>query len=306
MQRRTVRGILAATLAFLLGGSAVVLAATPTTEVATANDEFDGSGNADYLAWTFISPRSPNVWRVKVRPTGGSTFSLNDHGRWSTGSVDRTGSLLSYTRFTSRRGHPPDGDIYLYDLATGTNVDIPPDVDTSSMEFFPSISEGRLLFIRRAAGSEILWLVTDLDTGFKVPLLQVDLDQQFIANKPNLIGNWVTYSICRQLGCNVFRYNLETDALDKVPNPLGKYYYAPSADLAGNVYFERSGAKCGWNAKLMKWTGTGEATVFHSLPRGHDLNGTSVFDDGAGNVTLYADVFGCAKSDQNIISFTNP
>jgi len=37
-----------------------------------------------------------------------------------------------------------------------------------------------------------------------------------------------------------------------VPNPLDKYYLSPSADLAGNVYVERSGAACASNATLMK------------------------------------------------------
>jgi hypothetical protein len=191
-------------------------------------------------------------------------------------------------------------------MSARTHVDVPPGVNTASTEFFPAISEDRLIFIRRGGGSETLWLVTDLVTGDKVPVLTVDRDRAVIANAPNLIGNWVTYAICRRTGCEAFRYDIDQGTTDRVPNPLGKYYFAPSADLAGNVYVERSGAACGSNAKLMKWTGTGDPTVFYSFARGHDMNGSSVFDDDAGNVTVYPDVFGCARSNQDIISFANP
>jgi hypothetical protein len=278
----------------------------PTTVVGTDNYEFAGTGNADYVAWTSITQRDPNLWRIKVTPTGGSTFTLNDHGRWHTGGMDRTGSLLSYYRLVRQRSGRFTSDIHLYDMQTRAQVDVPPGVNSPDSEFFPAVSEGRMVYVSRAGGLEHLWLVTDLATGDKIPLLQLDVDEAVIANAPSLIGNWVTYAVCRRNGCNAYRYDIDLDGVRKVPNPLDKYYFAPSADLAGNVYFERSGAACGSNAALMKWTGDGNPTPFYSFASGHDMNGTSVFDGGGGNVTLYADVFGCRRFNQDIISFTNP
>jgi hypothetical protein len=299
---RSIRMMLGVALAFLVLGTSWALAGTPTPVKTTRNAEVFASGNADYFAWNFRSRRHPNVSIIKVQPTGGGVFSLNHRGRWYVGDMDQTGSLLPYARIIGRE----NPDIHIYDMSARGAATVPPNVNTSKAEYFPAISGNQLTFVRRSARSATLWLVTDRSTGAKIAVASVQLRDATIANPPNLIGNWVTYSICRHGGCEAYRYDIGLGTTDKVPNPNDKYSFAPAADLAGNVYVERSALACGRQAKLVKWTGTGDPTAFYSFARGHDMTSTSVYDDGAGNVTLYADVFDCAHLNQDIVSFLNP
>jgi len=301
---RTVRVISAGFLALLLLGSATAFAGGPTTVVATPNDELHGSGNADYFAWTFIRDGHPEIY-IKIKPTSGSVTTINKRGRWLSGSMDQTESLLPYWRVTGK-GSNRDMDIHVYDMAANDEAAVPPNVNTSKLEYFPAISGNQMTFVRAGASTQTLWLVTDRSTGAKIALTTLDTRRAVVANAPNLMGNWVTYAVCRRSGCEAYRYDIGLATTDKVPNPQEKYYFAPSADIAGNVYLERSGAACGSNAKLMKWTGTGNPSTFYSFASGHDMIGTSVYDDGAGSVTLYVDTLSCARANADIVSFSNP
>ena len=253
---RTVRGVSVVALALLLVGSGTAFAGGPTTVVATRNDELDGSGNADYFAWTFVRVGHPGLF-IKVKPTGGSVTTLNSRGRWRSGSMDQTGSLLPYWRITGQ-GSSRDMDIHVYDMLAQAEAAVPPNVNTNKLEYFPAISGNQMTFVRQGRTTQTLWLVTDRTTGAKVPVATLDLRRAIVANAPNLMGNWVTYAVCRRSGCEAYRYDIGLASTAHVPNPLDKFYFAPSADIAGNVYLERSGAACGSNAKLMKWTGSGD------------------------------------------------
>ena len=292
------------TLLVLSGSSAFAGILEPRPVQVTPNDEFGGVGNADYFAWTLDTPRGSDAVKVRVRPTSGSEFSLNDEGRWFVGGMNETGSLLSYYRVTGSRNLT--SDVHLYDMAARSRVGVPDGVNTAKFEYFPALSGNSMIFVRRGRVSATLWLIPDRSTGEKFEIKTVDSDRAFFSNAPNLLGNWLTYSLCRQAGCEAYRYDIGLRNTVTVPHETGTYSFAPSADLAGNVYFEQSGRYCGAHAKLMKWTGTGQPSMFYSFDPGRDMNGTSVYDDGAGSVTVYADVFGCNRTNQNIVSFANP
>jgi hypothetical protein len=301
---RTVRAIFVGVLALLLLGSATAFAGSPTTVVATRNYEFHGSGNADYFAWTFARNGHRELI-IKVKPTGGSVVTINKRGRWQSGSMDQTGSLLPYWRITGK-GSNRDMDIHVYDMAANDEAAVPANVNTNKLEYFPAISGNQMTFVRAGSSTQTLWLVTDRSTGAKLAVATLDRSRAIVANAPNLMGNWVTYAVCRRTGCEAYRYDIGLATTTRVPNPQNKYYFAPSADLAGNVYLERSGAGCGASAKLMKWAGSGNPSTFYSFNSGHDMIGTSVYDDGAGSVTLYVDTYGCATGSRDIVSFSNP
>jgi hypothetical protein len=303
--RRLRLDVIAVGLVTLLVGATAASAGTPTDVKATANDELFGSGNADYFAWTFVSRRDPHVYRVKVQPTGGDPFSLNTRGRRFSGDMDPNGTVLPYSRILGR-GDSRTDDIFLYDMEARTDVAVPDGINTGKNEFFPAISGNHMTFLRRSATSETLWLVTDLSTGDKIPIVTLDPRETVVANPPNIVGNWLAYAICRHAGCEAYRYDISQGQAVKVPNPRDKYSYAPAVDLAGTVYVERSSLQCGQHATLVKWTGSGDPTVFHEYRSGHDLTSTSVYDDGGGNVTLYVDVYDCAHVNEDIVSFSNP
>jgi hypothetical protein len=299
-----IRRALAAAVAIVMFCPAWAFAeTTPTGAQVTPNDEFGGVGNADYFAWSFVNQRTPRVVQVKFRPTGGSAVTLNDRGRWFAGGMAEAGSLLSYYRISG--GRTPTSDVHLYDMATQSEVAVPAGVNTAKVEVFPAVSGASMTFVRQGPGSATLWLVPDRATGDAVEIKTIDLHRAFFSNAPNLLGNWITYSICRQAGCEAYRYDIGLDAADTVPHATGTYAYAPSADLAGTVYFEQSGKYCGAHARLMTWDGSGQPSTAYRFNPGRDMNGTSVFDDGS-HVTVFADIFGCRKVDQDIVKFTDP
>ncbi len=303
---RTGRTVFAGTMALLLLGSSwAVAGTTPTPVLATSNDEYLGSGNGDYTAWTYQSDAHPDVIKVKFKPTGGTVTALNDRGRWLAGRMDQYGTRLPYFRI---HGGLRDrtGDIFIYDMASQADVAVPPNVNTNQLEAFPALSGTQMTFVRETSSSQTLFLVTDLNSGSKVAVKTVDLTHGYFANAPDFIGNWVTYAVCRRSGCEAYRYDIPQGITELVPNPLDKFSFAPAADLDGNVYVERSGAACGSDARLMKWTGSGDPTVFYSFAAARDMNGTYVDDDGGGNVTLYVDILGCGHRNRDIVSFLNP
>jgi hypothetical protein len=301
-----VRKALGAAVVILMLIPSWAFAVTPTPIKVTRNFEYGGSGNADFFAWTFQSRRHPNTSRIKVDPTTAPVFTANNRGRWIAGTMGQTGSLLPYTRLTGRRNNNLSSDIHLYDMAVPAKVADPPHVNTGKFEYFPALDGNQLTFVRDSGSTSTLWLVTDISTGAKIEVATIDRTKAFFANAPNLIDHWVTYALCKRSGCEAYRYDTDLDSRVKVPNPLDKLYFAPSADLAGNVYVERSSPGCGRQARLVKWTPGSDPSVFYSFDPGIDMIGTSVFDDGVGNVTLYSDFFDCADGDLDIWSFLNP
>ncbi len=290
-----------AALALWLIAVPALAALMPTALKVTRRNELEGTGNADYFAWTRDDPGSPRGFHVWVQPTGGAPYEVNPRGTNFVGQIDQTGSRLVYDQFPHG-----GGDIKLYDMASKTQVALPAGIDTAKPEFEAAVFGNQLTFIRAGRTETTLWLVTDLSTGAKIAVKVIDPSTTFFANPPHLYGNWLTYATCNRKTCAAFRYDIGGMSTLKIPNPRHLLYFAPSSDLAGNVYFERSRFGCGRAARMMKWIGSGDPTVFYSFAPGTDMTGSSVFDDGAGNVTVYVDFFDCATNGGDIYSFANP
>jgi hypothetical protein len=217
--------------------------------------------------------------------------------------VDDASSRLAY--FFARHG---EFDIRLYDMASQTRVATPPDVNTQRSEYWPGLSGNQLSFVREGPATATLYLVTDLTSGAKIAIKVIDASRFFFPTPPRLLGNWITYSVCtsRVTNCKAYRYDISGAITRQVPDPRHLLYFAPSADLAGNVYLERSGRACGDGARLMRWAGTGNPATVYTFTRGTDLTGTSVSDDNAGTVVVFVDFFDCPTGAGDIFSFTNP
>jgi hypothetical protein len=294
----------------VLGAAVVVLTATiasagtPTGVRTTRRSEFGATANANYLAWTQDEAGHLNHFHVWVKPTGQAAFQVDQAGRAFTGQVDPMGTTLVYFFL----GHG-NYDVRLYDMSTKTRTAAPPNVNTAQNEYWPGLSSTQLTFVRESRTAARLYLVTDMTTGAKVVVKSIDTSKSFFPTPPRLMGNWVTYAVCtaRITSCKAYRYDISGSTTRQIPNPRHLFYFAPSADLAGNVYLERSGRNCGDSARLMKWTaGGGNPTSVYAFARRTDLTGTSVFDDNAGTVIVYVDFYDCPTGAGDIFSFTNP
>jgi hypothetical protein len=302
MRRPTLAALVVAiSIALLTPGAFAGAVATPV-RTDPSRLEFEGSGNANYFAWTQDQEDAyfqRNVW---VLPTGGQEYEVRAGGGQAvSGQMDHTGSLLPYEHCVHNAC-----DIVLFDMSTQTKQPLPAGINTTKREIFPALYGDQMTFLRDAGSTQTLYLVTDLSTGAKVALRSVDNRRATFSNEPRLTGNWVTYAICNRTGCHAFRYDIAGDSTTKIPNPLGKRDTAPSPNIAGNVYFERCRYRCGAHASLMKWTGSGDPTAFYSFPSGTDAAQTSVYDDGGGNVVLYVDFRTYSTGNMDIYSFSNP
>jgi hypothetical protein len=72
------------------------------------------------------------------------------------------------------------------------------------------------------------------------------------------------------------------------------------------VYFIKSGVGCGTSVRLMQWIGSGDPTILYFFDSSTDVGYTSLFDDGAGNVTIYANFYFCDTGESDIYSFVFP
>jgi hypothetical protein len=263
--------------------------------------QFGGTGNADYFAWTQdrAGAKGLDVW---VEPTGGAKFQVNGAGTGFTGAIDQATSTLAWQLIKHNTS-----DVKLYDMATQTNIPLPSGINTSAWECCAGIFESTFTFVRTTNAAFKLYLVTDLLTGAKIKFATINRPNVYLYSDPRLYGNWIVWSTQDAVGhWKAYRYDIMNDITKKIPNPLGKLYYAPSVDVLGNVYFIRSGNGCGASVRLMKWTGTGDPTVAYSFDSDTDVVYTSVFDDGLGAVKVYVDFFDCSTGNIDIYSFSNP
>ncbi|HEV8563988.1 MAG TPA: hypothetical protein VGR41_03680 [Actinomycetota bacterium] len=269
-----------------------------------ARDQFGGTGNADYFAWT-QDVGGTNRLSVWVDPVVGSSFKVNGAGTGFSGAVDQTGSKLAWQHIRHNTS-----DVKLYDMATQTNVPLPSGINTSGWEWGAGVFGNMFTFSRTTNSAFKLYLVTDLSTGAKIKYATINRPKVDIYGPPRLYGNWIVWSTISAHGWKAYRYDIGNALTQKIPNPLGKFYYAPSVDVAGNVYFIRSGNGCGASLRLMKWpTAGGNPTILYSFDNQTDVVYTSVFDDGLGGaVTVYVDFLDCtaASFNSDIYSFSIP
>ena len=288
-------------LATTLVAASALAGVGPTPIKASNRDEQNASGNAGYFAWTQDAAGDRDARNVWVEPTGSSAYEVGHGGRLFAGQMDPIGTVLPYQRVA--RGQ---SDLRLFDMATQQHLDLPARINSIKWEQWPALYGNQMTFIRYGAINTTLFLVTDMTTGRKIKIETIDSDRASFANLPRLNGNWLTYAICHRRGCDAYRYDIASARLRRIPNPLDLLYFAPSPDLSGTVYFERSRSGCGRSARMMKWTGAGAPTSFYRFERGTDMTGSMTFDDNAGTVTLFVDVYDCDTERGDIYSFTNP
>jgi hypothetical protein len=268
-----------------------------------AKYQVQGTGNADYFAWTqYVANRKG--WEVWVEPTGGVKFPVNLVGDGYAGAVDQTGSMLAWQRVTNNHS-----DVKLFDMASLVDVPLPSGINTSRWECCSGVFGTMFTFVRITNSAFKLYLVTDLSTGAKIKFTTVDFPT-VIYSWPRLYGNWIVWSTINGSGekWRSYRYDIANDIILRIPNPLHKWNYAPSVDVAGNVYFIRSGHSCGASVRFMKWDGdlADNPVVLYSFDPGIDAQTTSVFDEGLGTVKVYVDFLDCSAGESDIYSFTNP
>ncbi len=270
----------------------LTLGVMPTAEAATLTkvtddrdvDEGSVAVSGTYFAWSQNSIAHPSHYNSFVRPVGGGDpVRVNPRGTRSY-SVGIDGSTVVYQ--VSRHGH---GNLALYDAATDTGSALPAAVNSDKFENRPSLSGDWLLFTR-------------LGRRTKVILYNLTTDEQRILHKgrgyvvsDQVNGDWATFETCAvRRGalrrCNLFRYQISTEGLEKIENP-DLQQYAGGIDVDGTVYMTRAGGhdvwRCGLRARIVRYPVGGPGTVIARIRRGFDAFVTFAFDEPGGSTTAY-------------------
>jgi hypothetical protein len=311
---RRIAGVLILSSTMVLLATAVAYAAVPEpVQDAPGVYEISAAASPAYFAWTHNLPSKPGQYNSYVRPSGGGPrVRINPTGTKSF-SVGIDGSLVVYE---SIRRHSTN--LHFYDAATQTRDPMPDGVNTRSLEGSPTLSGDWLLFTRdsgnrvkfsRARTKVILFNVTTKES--RVLRSELNRDAYVVSDQVN--GDWATFERCdfdrhtqEYSNCDVFRYQISTEALVRISNP-GRQQYAAGISQDGTIYMVRTGGpnvwRCGQNTRIVRYPVGGPGVVIAEI--GSDALRTFATDETDTSTTLYFERFRCSSNESGIYRIPN-
>jgi outer membrane protein assembly factor BamB len=288
--------------ATFVGTATPALAVEPVVVVDTDKPEVGPAASTTFLAWIEHSGRAlkPNV---RAQAIGDDTsFRVNPQGTSAfTGGID--GSTLIYEQFS--RDEP--SDLVMVDLSTQTELDVPEGVNTSRVEFSPSISGSHLLFGRTIRhGAEIILFDTTTSTSEVVYSRTRTERREFFILPIQVNGNYAVWHQAtlstrngNLISADVFLYDIAAATTTKIPktDPDRAVLYGPSVDSDGTVYFGRSSPACGKNAQLVSLQLDGTETVLYEFPLNRDFQFSVAVDNSNNTTDVYFDRANCRSDD---------
>jgi hypothetical protein len=272
----------------LVAPTAAAAAPIPQTAVRAKPppvNEQSPSAAAGYLAWEQNSRLRPGVYNVYAQAAGGARFRVNAPGTQAGLGTGIQGHTLAYTQVRGTRS-----SIRLFDLRTHRRYGPPAGVNTPHAESEPSISGGRLLYLRRTGGARPVSrvLLADIHTG-AVRVIDTVSGRRAFLEAGQVDGGYAVYT--KSIGggvSNVWLYDISTGHVRMVPNPAGRTHSAPAVNASGTVYFEESGRACGAGVRIDEYPVGGPVIVEGTLNPGIDLFHPSVYENGPEDDYLFA------------------
>jgi hypothetical protein len=305
----------------LIIGSAVALASTVIAWAVVpekvlddpALNEQSSAASPAYFAWSQNLPSKPNQYNTYVQPTGGGPrVRVNPEGTRSY-TVGIDGSMVVYD--AERHNNQ---NVRFFDAATEDRPAMPDGVNTSRREFRPTLSGSWLLFTRdniNRTSFERSWtkvILFNIATEERRVLRAVRSRRAYLVGD-QVNGNWATFERCRfslrtfdYSNCNVFRYNIATQATVKIANPGGQQYAAAIAQ-DGTIYMIRTGAPtvwhCGRNTRVVRFPIGGPGVVIGEIRT--DALTTFATDETDTSTTLYLQKLRCNANRSGIYRIPN-
>jgi hypothetical protein len=259
-------------------------AVTPVRVLDTSEaDEWFGSMQGDWFAWTANTSQRPKDIRGYVREAGSDPRRIQINGDVFVGDVILDGPRAGQVVVTA--GDQNAGDIRFYDLATHDVTNAPQGVNTAKRETAGTVSGDYLAFSRRYSDSR-----TDvLLYRFSTQTLTTIASGWFFVTQVN--GDYVTYMRCVPRTCDVWRYTISTDRTVKMPvAPDGRANYFPAVSTSGDVYYvQGDNDECGKNTRILRWR-QGNVTRALALPDGTELLTLRVGTRGTDDVLTFTEV----------------
>jgi len=292
----------------------VTLAGMPAAHAATLTkvvddpdvDEASVAVSVDYFAWSQNSAGHPRHYNTYVRPVGGGdAVRVNPRGTGSF-NVGIDGDTVVY-----QRTHRDDGDLALYDATTEARPALPDGVNTDWFENRPSLSGDWLLFTRQH-GYAAKVVLFNLSTSEQRILQRVRDTHGIYLVSDQVNGDVATFESCGVAhgdlkNCNLFRYQISTEEITKVPPD--RQQYSGGIDADATLYMTRTGGpefwRCGRHSRIIRSPLGGPDTVLVKLRNGHDAYVTFAVDEMDGSTTAYVVKVRCSDMDEGIYSIAD-
>lgn len=270
---RRSHALLAAAAVLALTAAPAATVEGPFQVLGGPRDQLLPSVNETYLVWTESSEAYPNRYHAYARVRGtAEKFRLNPGGtRGRIGGIDPRGNYAIYYRIDGQQS-----DLYRFNLDAKTQSKLPAPINTAKFERDPRISDRFILFARDTASEVQVWLWDRVDKTIE-KLAAYDFFRFYVS--PGAVGErYATWSVCGPLSCNAWIHDTDLGTRKKIPAADGRARYAPIVDEnEGQVYFVRSGQRCGANVRIMRVPvgdlGAKQATLT-VLPDGVDVGFT--------------------------------
>jgi hypothetical protein len=161
-------------------------------------------------------------------------------------------------------------DLLLFDLRTRRFHEPPRGGNTRAWEWHGSISGRSLLFGRFNGVNGYDIVLTDLRTG-REHILDSVRGHGAYAEPGQVNAGYAVWAGCPDNFCTVYRYNIRTRAVIRVPGDYKHVQYRSAVSANGDVYYGRGLYSCGGQVKLMRYRPGEPPIVLTTLPRGYDF-----------------------------------
>jgi hypothetical protein len=272
----------------------VAVAATPTKVLATSRNEFDGTAEGGYLAYTQSRAGHPSQFDAYLKPPALARIKVNAGGTQAYHpSLDLANATLGDALvFVQRSGG--DANIKIWDVDSGGRSNPPAGVNSQVAESKPSLDGDHLLFGRGPQNRTYIARVILFYLVTETPLVVDTTPADGTVFPGTVNGDWATWTECSPTDCRAWRYKISTEEKTEVPSGA-RLIYTSAVGIDGTVWFVQSGIGCGANVKIRRHEIGSAPTTLVDFPSGVDA-GISDLDDSGSTRRLYFSRVNCSNT----------
>ena len=290
--------VVISTFASLLVLADLAVAATPTKVLGTPRNEFDGTAESGYFAYSQSRPGEPNRFDAYLKAPGLARVKVNAVGTQGYHpSLDMANATLGDALVFVQKGGG-DADLKIWDVGAGGRRNPPVGVNTAASEAKPSLDGDHLLFGRGPADRVSIIRVILFDLTSNTSMVIDTAPANGIVYPGTLSGDWATWTECSPTDCRVWRYQISTATKTEVPSGA-RLIYTSAVGQDGTVWFVQSGLGCGANVKIRRHELGAPPTTLVDFAPGVDAN-ISDLDESVATRRLYFARVRCSSHNWNI------